>query len=91
MRFEIRLSRPATDFDFKGDGPVSVRKTLVKAMESSRACRNRAASAVDMVSPDLSDLGRSTWSTGPCANVRDLRDRVEHMNTRINSAGSKMP
>ena len=32
LRFQAGLSRPSTDLDFEGDGRVSMRKTLVKAV-----------------------------------------------------------
>jgi len=39
LRFQTELSRPSTGLDFEGDRPVSVRKTLVKAMAA--AARDR--------------------------------------------------
>ena len=35
LRFLTGLSRPSTDLDFEGDRPVSVRKTLVKAVAAA--------------------------------------------------------
>ena len=35
LRFQVGLSRPSTDLDFEGDGPVSVRKTLLKAVAAA--------------------------------------------------------
>ena len=42
LRFEAELSRPSIDLDFDGDEPVSVRKTLVKALAAAaRKSTNR--------------------------------------------------
>ena len=35
LRFQAELSRPSTDLDFEGDQPISVRKTLVKAVAAA--------------------------------------------------------
>ena len=35
LRFQAGLSRPSTDLDFEGDEPVSVRKTLVRAVAAA--------------------------------------------------------
>ena len=35
LRFQTGLSRPSTDLNFEGDEPVSVRKTLVKAVAAA--------------------------------------------------------
>ena len=35
LRFQARLTRPSTDLDFEGNGPVSVRKALVKAVAAA--------------------------------------------------------
>jgi predicted nucleotidyltransferase component of viral defense system len=35
LRFQVGPSRPSTDLDFEGDGPVSVRKTLLKAVAAA--------------------------------------------------------
>ena len=41
LRFQIGRSRPSTDLHFEGDGPVSVRKTLVKAVEAAAPAEPR--------------------------------------------------
>ena len=35
LRFQAELSRPSTDLDFEGNQPISVRKTLVKAVAAA--------------------------------------------------------